>query len=131
MKNNCIVCNIEYEMKHPKQRYCSKKCRWKYWDKQKVLNHKSYNKYTNIKKRYGLTKEKYNELEKNQNGECKICSYKPVPPYRSLHVDHSHVENKVRGLLCSYCNRKIIGAIEKIGLEKIANYLGYKIVKEI
>ncbi|MGH9033187.1 MAG: endonuclease VII domain-containing protein, partial [Acidimicrobiia bacterium] len=39
------------------------------------------------------------ELVKNQGGRCPICG-KPDPE----HVDHDHVTNQVRGVLCFNCN---------------------------
>jgi len=58
----------------------------------------------NLKHRYGITIEEYEQMEKEQKGVCKICKKKPEG---HLHVDHSHKTKKVRGLLCGCCNRGI------------------------
>lgn len=51
-------------------------------------------------KRYGITLDKYNEMVDSQNGTCVICNCVP----NKLVIDHSHVTNKVRELLCISCN---------------------------
>ena len=125
----CIVCNKKFIKKKVWQKFCSRGCRYRYWDKKKFSYNKKYHKIRNLRRRYKMSIEQYEKLLRKQNGGCAICDINPQPPYRGLHVDHCHKENKIRGLLCSYCNRKIIGAIEKIGLNKIAKYLGYEISK--
>jgi hypothetical protein len=44
-----------------------------------------------------------------QGGVCKICHKPETQKYKNrltkLSIDHHHKENKVRGLLCSKCNR--------------------------
>lgn len=58
--------------------------------------------------RYGITKDEYRLLYFQQAGVCAIC-HKPERTERNtlLSVDHDHVTNRVRGLLCSQCNRAI------------------------
>lgn len=68
---------------------------------------------------YGITLEIYEAMEREQNGRCSICE-KPEP----LHVDHNHATGKVRGLLCSACNRALGGFGDSSErLDKAANYL--------
>jgi hypothetical protein len=60
----------------------------------------------------GLTEADYDNLVKIQNGLCAICK-KPETSsnqhvlQKRLAVDHCHKTGKVRGLLCSKCNRGI------------------------
>jgi hypothetical protein len=73
--------------------------------------------------------EKYSEIEKSQNGVCKICGGKDN---KRLSVDHDHsccsgsktCGNCTRGLLCSRCN-KTLGMIQDDPelLQKMINYL--------
>jgi hypothetical protein len=58
---------------------------------------------TNIKSRFGITVDDYNQMLKNQNGGCAICEIKHNNKRRFC-VDHCHKTNKVRGLLCNGCN---------------------------
>lgn len=51
-------------------------------------------------KRYGLSDEEYQKLRVDQ----KVCSICNRPSERTLHVDHNHLTDKVRGLLCFKCN---------------------------
>jgi hypothetical protein len=54
---------------------------------------------------YSMTWEVYDEMYKEQNGCCKICSTKyPSRGRDRLVVDHDHETNLVRALLCNKCN---------------------------
>jgi len=76
-----------------------------------------------ITSRYGLKLFEYQELLHKQHGVCAICQKGQGD--RRLAVDHEHVTGKVRGLLCSRCNRSI-GAFEdnQTLLLRAAAYLG-------
>lgn len=52
---------------------------------------------------YGITPEQYDELVAQQNGACATCLRSDLP----LVVDHCHVTERVRGLLCNPCNSGI------------------------
>jgi hypothetical protein len=57
----------------------------------------------NMKESFGLTIAEYDKLvEIHQNG-CAICR-RPDKSGRRLAVDHNHVTNEIRGLLCHNCN---------------------------
>jgi hypothetical protein len=64
-----------------------------------------------LKIRYGITLLEYKKLLKKQKGRCAICFKKPTVT-KLLQVDHNHITNKIRGLLCDYCNRNIVGTLE-------------------
>ena len=75
-------------------------------------------------KRYGITREDYNEWFHSQNGSCAICNVHQNEFGYSLAVDHDHETGKVRGLLCMGCNTglgKFGDCIE--GLEAAIEYL--------
>ena len=55
---------------------------------------------------FKITPEQYEQMLKSQNGVCKTCGEKCLSG-RNLAVDHCHVSGKIRGLLCSKCNRAI------------------------
>lgn len=69
---------------------------------------------------YGMTLDDYNTFYSNQKGLCEICS----KPFGVLDVDHDHITNKVRGLLCRTCNT-MVGIVESKQplLAKVNNYL--------
>jgi hypothetical protein len=64
---------------------------------------------------YGLTAEEYENLFTVQDGRCAICHHQ-----KELHVDHNHVTNKVRGLLCKKCNTALGGFNDSSELLKAA-----------
>ena len=55
----------------------------------------------NLRFRYGIGVEDYEEMYKNQKGKCAICKKKEK---KNLDVDHCHATGKIRGLLCRNCN---------------------------
>lgn len=74
-----------------------------------------------LKYTYGITTEDYNRILEEQNGKCAVCG-KP-PKTTRLAVDHCHKTGKIRGLLCSYCNRRVIGRHTLEILEAAVRYL--------
>jgi len=58
------------------------------------------------RRKYGITLAEYDELLKAQLGVCAICEMS-CDTGNNLAVDHCHVTNKVRGLLCKNCNTAI------------------------
>ena len=63
----------------------------------------------NLKHKYGITPERYEELLQEQGHRCKICGVhdSETPWPHKLVIDHCHNTKVVRGLLCSSCNRGI------------------------
>lgn len=66
-----------------------------------------------LKHKYGISLEEYNDLLVFQSGTCAICNKKEILKKRNsdetrpLAVDHCHETGKIRGLLCSACNSGI------------------------
>ena len=78
-----------------------------------------------IKCKYGLTKEVYENLLAKQRNRCVLCReiFQTRP-----HVDHCHTTKRVRGLLCKNCNLEL-GKVERYfwdtGLHaRVLEYLG-------
>lgn len=73
-------------------------------------------------RKYGLTQEEYDTLYDQQLGRCAICLVALAEV--TLHVDHDHETNAVRGLLCHTCNCGI-GFMQDSPevLERAAQYL--------
>jgi len=64
-----------------------------------------YTRETHIKRKYGLDMETYNQMLKDQDNKCAICSYEFGQKQGDIKVDHCHTNGNVRGLLCDLCNR--------------------------
>ena len=81
----CRVCRRNYTLQNPDQ----------------IFN-------LRLQGRYGITIGQYELMLKLQNGVCAICggtqTQKQNGKVTKLSVDHNHVTQKVRGLLCAGCN---------------------------
>lgn len=59
-----------------------------------------------LRRGFGITADDYERMLAEQGGVCALC-FKDNVDGRRLAVDHDHTTGKVRGLLCSPCNRAI------------------------
>lgn len=84
------------------------------------------NRWAAFKYRYGLSKERYEELAKAQEYRCAICRRFPRGDER-LRVDHNHETGEIRSLLCRNCNSGL-GFFEddRRLLKLAAAYLSYQ-----
>jgi len=53
---------------------------------------------------YGISAAQFEALWQQQGGACAICGETFLDDGRGCHIDHCHVQNVVRGLLCNRCN---------------------------
>lgn len=100
----------------------------KEWRKRNIDHVKAYSKeqYTsiyknntearrryNLKKKFGITPEIYQQMLDKQNNVCAICcSDETAMDHRSnklkrLAIDHCHTTGRIRGLLCVNCNHAL------------------------
>lgn len=87
----------------------------KHRNKKNKLRSEQYRKNYNPKKnrerlllsKYSLTLDDYNTKFEEQKGKCAICKRHQSELNKVLFVDHNHITNKVRGLLCDACNTGI------------------------
>lgn len=56
-----------------------------------------------LRSRYNLSFNEYQKMSDIQDNMCAICHHE-CSKNNFLSVDHDHVTNKVRGLLCASCN---------------------------
>lgn len=116
----------QYRIDHPEWAKEMNAKHWPTWrkrypEKAKVLAQKQA--FSRKLRKYGLTPETFQVMIQDQDGKCAICGV--VPP-DGLVIDHNHVTNKVRELLCTQHNvavgmiqenpdtaRKIISYLEK------------------
>lgn len=68
-------------------------------------------KEQDLRRKFGISLSKYQEMLDRQGGVCAICGKAETHAnqYRvlALAVDHSHITGDVRGLLCHACNTAI------------------------
>lgn len=77
-----------------------------------------------LRRNFGISLEQYDQLFDEQNGCCAIC-LRPAEVFnKNLAVDHNHKTGEVRGLVCTYCNRYVIGRhTDAAKIRRLANYL--------
>lgn len=80
-----------------------------------------YGRNAQMKSRYGLTPEQYDERLQAQGGVCELCGMAPGKQQRRFSVDHNHkccpsqksCGECLRGILCANCNRRV-GFLEQM-----------------
>ena len=72
-------------------------------EKSRKYYYANKDKYRNyhLKKCYGIKTEDYEMMRKYQQDKCAICNKELKD---KLLVDHNHITEEVRGLLCNDCN---------------------------
>ena len=116
MKKKCRDCGEEKPLdefhndkrsKDGKQPYC-KAChhaRSAVWNKANPERAAENRRRGNLKRKYGMTLEEYDEMLESQGGCCASCGSPEPGGSGTFHVDHCHDSGEIRGLLCSNCNR--------------------------
>lgn len=107
-----------------RQQAYAKKYKKRHPDRAAAYDHKR-----NLRRKYGITPEKYAELLQAQDGKCAGCSREPAN--RRFAVDHDHgccpgqktCGNCIRGLLCGNCNTGL--GLFKENIQTIENILEY------
>ncbi len=69
------------------------------------LGRKNWYKESHLRKTYGLTLDDFLKRLEEQNYLCKICKTDLIKlKPKSVHIDHCHEKNYIRGILCNKCN---------------------------
>jgi len=66
-------------------------------------------------RKYGLTSSAFSTLLRGQKNRCAICRHKFTMDKKPA-VDHDHKTGKVRGLLCTNCNRVLGNAKDDVNV---------------
>jgi DNA-directed RNA polymerase subunit RPC12/RpoP len=94
------------------------------WRKNNKEKQAEINRRAKLKINYGITPEQYEELLDKQNHRCAICDRHEDEFKIKLCVDHNHLTQEIRGLLCTYCNHRVIGRHrDGVLLRKMADYV--------
>jgi len=135
-RSDCIPCNLaakkartaldpqanrdrvrRWQLENP-EKYKAKQQEYLDSGQKQVWDRQSY-----LKRKYGITIAKYDEMLEAQGGVCAICG-EARPEERTLHVDHDHETGVVRGLLCFRCNNALGDLRDSYELfQAAANYL--------
>lgn len=74
------------------------------WRQKNAAKDKATRRAWQLRTRYGMTVEQFDEMLAAQDARCKICRSEDPKGHGRWHVDHCHTTGKVRGILCSDCN---------------------------
>ena len=75
----------------------------KVWSNDKARKVHNQRRYE-LKRKFGITYEEYQEMIRVQNHSCAICGVTKPGGRGNWHVDHCHETGKIRALLCWACN---------------------------
>lgn len=98
----CRVCN---RGKCAKSRLKDKDKRITYRQENKTKIRKQSRDYI-LRLRYGITEIEFNQQFEKQGKKCALCDSNKSDK-KNFVVDHCHKTGKIRGILCSYCNRAL------------------------
>ena len=107
-----------YRIENPEKVRASKQ-RWRSENPEKV---REQARRYDLKSKYGISLEEYDQMLTDQGGGCAICGRTCNGNGKALFVDHCHGSGKVRGILCAYCNTGV-GWYEAQGADAIGDYL--------
>ncbi len=74
------------------------------YDKARYWSDPESHRERHLIRKYGVDLAAYEKMLSNQKGKCAICGKEQE---RAFDVDHDHKTGRVRGLLCSNCNRML------------------------
>lgn len=74
-----------------------------------VTRDRAWERY--LERTYGITGDEYWAIYEWQGGVCYICE-RANGKTKKLSVDHDHKTGFVRGLLCSPCNKDVLGHLK-------------------
>lgn len=83
------------------------------WHKEYRLTNKAGIADQKLRHKYGIGTKERDKLLEQQGGVCPLCLTN-TPSKKGWVVDHCHVTNKVRGILCQNCNTMLGMSSESI-----------------
>lgn len=94
--SKCMACKKEYARAYRAAR--PNLAVERYW------NNPAGERERHLVRKYGVSLKEYDRLFALQEGKCGICE---KTQERAFDVDHDHKTGRVRGLLCTSCNRML------------------------
>ena len=67
-----------------------------------------YNRDNYLKKKYRISLKQYKGMLKRQGYKCAICGKPQKDERRNFAVDHCHRTGIIRGILCNFCNARLL-----------------------
>ena len=83
--------------------------RAKLWRQENPEYTKEMYRRVNLKRKYGISLEQFDILLEKQEHRCAVCLKHSSEHKTKFHVDHNHKTGEIRGLLCNFCNRRVVG----------------------
>lgn len=95
------------------------------WQRENRDKTRPIQRRSNMKRRYGITEQQYDEMLAAQDGVCYLCGKGPeTQRWGRLALDHCHETGVVRKLLCHHCNAALGNFGDSVEmLEKAIDYL--------
>lgn len=93
--------------------------------KKRRINNPIKAKETNLKCKFGISFQEYQDLIKGQQFLCAAChtDLKALPT-NEIQVDHNHTTGAIRAILCGPCNRALgLLGDDPIRVKKLATYI--------
>lgn len=113
-KRRKSIKHFNYRQNNQRSKLCNL-CSSKYW-KQYYIKTKEHHKDGYRIRVYGIDSKQVETLRLQQFNLCAICRQQ----FDTINIDHDHKTSKVRGLLCSNCNRGLGMFKDDIKLLKFA-----------
>ncbi|WP_407543808.1 endonuclease domain-containing protein (plasmid) [Deinococcus radiomollis] len=101
---DCESCGASITMRRGNRKYCTACLNGRHVA---LHAHRRTSRASKLRLNYNLTLAQYDDMVKERNGVCDICKKVPKGQQGSLCVDHDHETGRIRGLLCSPCNRAV------------------------
>lgn len=129
---NCELCAVEIKKTTAVMKYCAdcraeakKKVQLAYNPKRITTDaERAKVRERNLRVDFGITPAQYQELLDKQNGLCTVCERHHSEFNRRMAVDHNHKTGEIRGLLCNFCNHRVVGRYTDSSLlRRAADYL--------
>jgi len=76
-----------------------------------------------IRRVYGITAEDVARQWDYQQGLCPICTHALAD--KVWVIEHNHKTESFRGLVCNWCNHRILSMLERGGIVRAVNALDY------